>query len=108
MTTTATTVSGAGPGVGVSGVQGAPGAGGPAAGMAVGTSALVFLGVSVAGLVGLRLLLGEGGDRLPGLRIDAAEVAKVYLAYQTFNIPLKLVAYHWHGHKWAQTVLLFT
>ena len=102
-----TTVSGAGPGTGTTPVTSAPGSGLPGSAMAVGTTAVVFLGVSVAGLVGLRLLFGQG-VKLPPMRVDASETAKVFLAYQAINIPLTLLSYKYHGHKWAQTYLLFT
>lgn len=85
---------------------GAPGASAPAAQMSVAKSAVLFLGVSIAGLVAFRYAFGEKG--LPPMRVDATEVAKVYLAYQAFNIPLKLIAFHYHGHSWSQAVLTFT
>lgn len=84
----------------------APGASAPLASMSVAKSAVVFLGVSVAGLVALRLAFGE--RELPGIRVDALEVTKIYLAYQAFNVPLKLIAFRYHGHAWSQTVLTFT
>lgn len=105
-TTMTTTVSGTSPGTGMAGVQGAPGSGVIGAGMPVAKSALVFLGVSVAGVVGLRLLFGQKGSSLPPMRVDASEVAKVFFAYQTLNIPLRILAYKYHGHSWAQTYLL--
>lgn len=106
-TTMNTTVNGARPGSGTTPYSAAPGSGLPGATMAVGTTALVFLGVSIAGLVGLRLAFGKGVG-LPPMRVDASETAKVFLSYQAINIPLTLIAYHYHGHKWSQTYLLFT
>lgn len=70
-------------------------------------SALVFLGVSIGGLVALRLAFGEGAQ-LPKMRVDATEVAKVWAAYQTINIPLKIIAFHYHGHSFSQAILTFT
>jgi uncharacterized membrane-anchored protein YitT (DUF2179 family) len=102
-----TTVNGAGPGQGTTPYTAAPGSGIPGSTMAVGTTALVFLGVSVAGLVGLRMAFGKG-VALPPMRVDVSETAKVFLAYQAINIPLTLIAYKYHGHKFAQTYLLFT
>lgn len=96
-----------GPPQGTPATSGAPGAGAPLSTLGVAKSAVVFLGASVVGLVGLRVLFG-GKAELPPMRIDALEVAKVWMAYETFNIPLKLVAYHFHGHSFSQSILLFT
>lgn len=85
---------------------GAPGSAAPLSTLGVAKSALVFLGASVAGLVVLRIAFG--GRELPAIRVDALEVAKVWAAYQTFNIPLKLVAFHYHGHAFSQAILTFT
>lgn len=82
----------------------APGAAGAGAQMGVDKAALVLLVTAVGGLVGLRLLFG--GKGLPPMRVDASEAIKVFLAYQTINIPLKLLAYHFHGHQASQAYIL--
>lgn len=92
---------------GVAGTAGAPGSGAPGAQMSVTKQALLFLVVAVGGLTAFRLLFHEG-ERLAPMRVDVTEVIKVYLSYQAINVPMKLVAFHYHGHSFSQAILTFT
>lgn len=85
----------------------APGAQGPGAQVGVDKAALLILGTSIVGLVALRVIFGKGPG-LPGMRVDATEVIKVWLAYETVNIPLKLLAYHWYGHQVSQAYIILS
>lgn len=86
---------------------GAPGAAAPMASMSVTKAAVVFLVFSIVGLALFRWLLTEG-ERLAPMRVDATEVIKIYLSYQAINVPMKLLAFHFHGHSFSQAILTFT
>lgn len=91
----------------VAGTAGPPGSGAPGASMSVTKQALIFLLFSFAGLAAFRILLTEG-ERLAPMRVDVTEVIKVYLSYQVINVPVKLLAFHFHGHSFSQSILTFT
>jgi len=83
------------------------GSGGPGANMPMTSAVLIPLGMAAAGLGGLYWLFRrEGGAGLPPLRVDAANAVNVYLSWMLLNVPLKLLAYKYHGHKVSQAFLL--
>lgn len=84
----------------------APGATGPGAQMPTAASVVTVLGVAAAGLLALGWLFRRGGKSLPPLRVDAANALNVYFSWLLIDGTLKLVAYHYHGHKLAQQYLL--
>lgn len=88
-------------------VTGPTGSNLPGSSMSVTKSAVVFLVVAVVGLGVFRWLLTEG-ERLAPMRVDVTEVVKIYLSYQVINVPMKLLAFHFHGHSFSQAILTFT
>ena len=96
------------PGAGAygTGAMAAPnGSGAPGANMPMGAAVLVPLAGGAIGLAVLyNLFRREGG--LPPLRIDAANAMNVYFSWLVINVPLKLLAYKYHGHKLSQAFLL--
>jgi hypothetical protein len=85
----------------------ASGANLPLASMSVAKAAVLFLGASAVTLVAMRMAFGNGKE-IPVIRVDALEVVKIYVGYQVINIPVKLLAFHFHGHSLSQAVLTFT
>lgn len=83
----------------------APGATGPASTIGVDKAAITLVILAVGGLVGMRLVFGKKGS-LPPMRVDASEALKIWLAYQTINVPLKVICYKYYGHQAAQAYLL--
>ena len=83
----------------------APGATGPGSTIGVDKAAITLIILAVGGLVGLRLVFGKKGS-LPPMRVDASEAVKIWLAYQTINVPLKVICYKYYGHQAAQAYLL--
>lgn len=90
---------------GVTSTSAAPGATGPGGQMSILNAVLITLGGAAFGLVALRLIFGDK-DKLPAVRIDAVEAFKVYWMWLIVDGTVKLVAYHFHGHKLAQAYLL--
>jgi hypothetical protein len=82
------------------------GAGAPGANISMTYAVVVPLAVAGAGLAVLWKLFRREGVGLPPLRIDAANVVNIYLSWMVLNVPLKLLAYQYHGHKLAQAYLL--
>jgi hypothetical protein len=82
----------------------APGAAGPGGSMSILSAVAITLGTGIVGLVVLRKLFG--GKDLPPVRIDAINAFNVYWSWLVIDGTLKLVAYHFHGHKLAQAYLL--
>jgi hypothetical protein len=91
---------------GVATASAAPGATGPGAQMSMTYAVVSTLGVAAAGIVALGILFRRGGQKLPPLRIDAANALNIYFSWLLIDGTLKLVAYHYHGHKLAQAYLL--
>jgi hypothetical protein len=85
---------------------GSPGATGPGANMSATSAVVVTLGVAAAGLLGLGYLFRGRGQKLPPPRIDLVNALNVYWSWLLIDGTLKLVAYHYHGHKLAQAYLL--
>lgn len=83
-----------------------PGANGPLGQMSVPAAVGTVLGVAAVGLVGLGILFRKGGQKLPPVRIDAVNALNVYFSWLLIDGTLKLVAYHFHGHRLAQQYLL--
>lgn len=84
----------------------APGATGPGASISMTSAVGLTLGTAAVGLVGLGFIFRRGGAKLPPLRVDAANALNVYFSWLLMDATLKLVAYHYHGHKLAQAYLL--
>jgi hypothetical protein len=93
---------------GVAGAAGtaSPGGTGPGAQMSMTNAVVLTIGTAAAGLLALGIVFRKGGVKLPPLRVDAANAINVYFSWLLVNGTLKLVAYHWHGHKVSQAFLL--
>jgi hypothetical protein len=83
-----------------------PGANGPLGQTSVPVAVGTVLGVAAVGLLGLGILFRRGGQKMPPVRIDAVNALNVYFSWLLIDGTLKLVAYHFHGHKLAQQYLL--
>ena len=90
---------------GVPATSAAPGGTGPAANMPMATAVVTTIVVPVAALFALRLIFGSK-DKLPPLRVDATNMVNIYFSWLVMQGSLKLIAYHYHGHKLAQAYLL--
>jgi hypothetical protein len=77
----------------------------PLAQVSMSTAVFVPLGTAALGLAGLYYLFRRQGG-LPPLRVDAANALNVYFSWMLINVPLKVLAYKYHGHKVAQAYLL--
>ena len=82
------------------------GAGAPGANISMTYAVVVPLATAGIGLAVLWKLFRREGVSLPPLRVDAANVVNVYLSWMILNVPIKLLAYQYHGHKLAQAYLL--
>jgi hypothetical protein len=90
---------------GVPSSSAAPGAQGPAANMPMASAVVTTIVVPVAALFALRLIFGSK-DKLPPLRVDATNAVNIYFSWLVIQGSLKIIAYHYHGHKLAQAFLL--
>jgi hypothetical protein len=84
----------------------APGAMGPGGQMGSTAAVITVLGTAAAGLLALGWVFRKGGVKLPPVRVDAVNALNIYFSWLLIDGTLKLVAYHWHGHKLAQQFLL--
>jgi hypothetical protein len=84
----------------------APGATGPGGQMGSTAAVITVLGTAAAGLLVLGYLFRKGGVKLPPVRVDAVNALNVYFSWLLIDGTLKLVAYHYHGHRLAQQFLL--
>lgn len=91
---------------GVVSATASPGASGPLAQVSVPVAVGTVIGVAAVGLIGLGILFRKGGQKLPPVRIDAVNALNVYFSWLLIDGTLKLIAYHYHGHKLAQQYLL--
>lgn len=91
---------------GAAGATASPGATGPGGQMSMTSAVVTTIGVAAAGLVALGLIFRKGQKVLPPLRVDAANAINIYFSWLLIDGTLKLVAYHYHGHKVAQAYLL--
>lgn len=77
----------------------------PLAQVSMTTAVFVPLLTAAGGLAALYYLFRREGG-LPPLRVDAANALNVYFSWMLINVPLKVIAYKYHGHKVAQAYLL--
>lgn len=91
---------------GVTASTGVAGSSGPGANMGMGSAVALTLGAAAAGLLGLGLVFRRKGEGLPALRVDAANALNVYFSWLLIDGTLKVIAYHFHGHKLSQAYLL--
>jgi hypothetical protein len=84
----------------------APGATGPGGQMSMGAVAISTIGLSAAALIALGIAFRVKGKGLPPLRIDALNALNIYFSWLVVHGTVKMIAYRYHGHKWAQAYIL--
>ncbi len=94
------------PGGAAPAAPGPPGSGAPLAGVPTVASILIPLGIGFGVLFGVYKLAGAAGEKLPPVRVDTANALNIYASWYVVQIPLKLLAYKFHGHNVAQAFLL--
>lgn len=90
----------------VSQPTGAAGSNGPGAQMGMTSAAITTIGTAAVGLLALGIVFRRSGEKLPALRVDAANAINVYFSWLLIDGTLKVLAYKYHGHKLAQAYLL--
>lgn len=85
---------------------GAPGSNLPGANIPTTAAILIPLGLGFAALFAVYKVAGATGEKLPPIRVDAANMLSIYASWYVVQIPLKLAAYKFHGHSISQAFLL--